>query len=194
VATVRPVLASVAAWAVGAVAAAGVGLLALSLIGDGLSTRTGQPLTPDAVAREASSAPAPRTPSEVSPWQAAPSASASSSGAAASKVPASTQSAAPPAPATRPTDRLISTSGGTAIVRCTGSRAYLVSWSPNAGFRFDNVERGPGDRVRVRFRSDDRKVDLRATCVRGVPEPRIDDDGDDDGGGSGSGKKGGSRE
>jgi hypothetical protein len=176
VATVRLVFASVMAWTVGAMAAVGVGLLALSLIGDGLSTKTGQPLTPDAVAREASSARATPTPSEVSPRQAAPSASASSPGAPASRIPASTQSAASPAPAARSTDRLVTTSGGTAIVRCTESGAYLVSWSPNAGYRFDNVERGPADRVRVRFRSDDHKVELRATCVRGVPEPRIEDD------------------
>jgi hypothetical protein len=85
-------------------------------------------------------------------------------------IPAPTESVA-----ARPTDRVFTTSGGTAIVRCTGSRAYLVSWSPNQGYGFDNVERGPGDRVRVRFRSDDNKVDLRATCVGGVPQPRIDD-------------------
>jgi hypothetical protein len=163
------------AWIVGAVIAAGVGLLALSLIGDGLSTTTGRPLTPDAVAREASAVPAPPTLSESSPPQVAPLASASSPGGTPSKIPAATEPAAPPAPATRPTDRVLTTSGGTAIVRCTGSLAYLVSWSPNQGYGFDNVERGPGDRVRVRFRSDDNKVDLRATCVGGVPEPRIGD-------------------
>jgi hypothetical protein len=170
VVTVRRVLVSVVAWTVGAVAAAGVGLLALSLIGDGLSTKTGQPLTPDTVAREASAAPAPPTPSESSALQVAPSASVSSPRVTASTIPAPIESAA-----ARPTDRVFTTSGGSAIVRCTGSRAFLVSWSPNQGYSFDNVERGPGDRVRVRFRSDDNKVDLRATCVGGVPQPRINE-------------------
>jgi hypothetical protein len=169
-ATFRRVLASVAAWTVGAVAAAGVGLLALSLIGDGVSTKTGQPLTPDAVSREASAVPAPPTPSQSSEGS-SPSPAASSPGEAPSRDPASTDSAA-----SRPIDRLFTTFGGTAIVRCTGTRAYLVSWSPSPGYRYDNVERGPGDRVRVRFRSDERKADLRATCVGGVPQPRVDDD------------------
>jgi hypothetical protein len=171
-ATLRRVLVSVAAWTVGAVAAAGVGLLALSLIGDGMSTRTGQPLTPDAVAREVSSAPVPTTPSAASPGRGAPSAAVSPAGATSSRIPAPAE-----APAARPTERLFTTSGGTAIVRCTGTRAYLVSWSPNPGFGFDNVERGPTDRVRVRFRSHDQKVDLRATCVGGVPQQRVSNDG-----------------
>ncbi|MDT4988270.1 MAG: hypothetical protein QOI74_2364 [Micromonosporaceae bacterium] len=167
--TLRRVLASVAAWTVGAVAAAGVGLLALSLIGNGVSTKTGQPLTPDAVSRAVSAAPA--TPS-AGAAAGVPSTAASSPEDPPSTTPPATDSAA-----SRPTDRLFTTSGGTAIVRCTGSRAYLVSWSPSPGYRFDNVERGPGDRVRVRFRSDENKFDLRATCVGGVPQSRVGEDG-----------------
>jgi hypothetical protein len=169
VATAHRVFASLLAWTVGAVTAVGVGLLALSLIGDGLSVNTGQPLTPDAIAREASSAPEPRPgppPAPVvTPTKGTP-----------SKQPSSRESTGPPAPTARPTSRIFTTSGGTAIARCTGNLAYLVSWSPREGYRYDNVERGPDDRVRVRFRSDDHKVDLRVTCVRGVPQARVDDD------------------
>lgn len=165
--TVRQVFASVLAWTVGAVAAVGVGLLALSHVGDGMGGNTGQPLTPEAVAREAQPASAPReVPLPLS---------GSVTRGTASKTPVSTRSAAPPAPTTKSGNRLVATSGGTAVVRCAGGLAYLVSWSPNEGYQYDNVERGPGDRVRVRFRSEERTVDLRVTCLRGMPQVRLDD-------------------
>jgi hypothetical protein len=168
VVTVRRLLPSVLAWTVGAVAAVGVGMLAVSLIGDGLSTRTGQPLTSDAIARESPSASAPR--------QSPPSVSVSAGRETGSKLAPSTRSTGPPTPAARPISRPITTSGGTAIVRCTGGLAYLVSWSPREGYTYDNVDRGPAQRVRVRFRSDEDKVDIRVTCPQGVPRAEVDSD------------------
>lgn len=165
VATFRRALASVVAWTLGAVAAVGVGLLALSLIGEGLSTKTGQPLTPDAVAREASTAPSAEVPlPELT----------------SSAAPALTQSAVPSTPAKHSDDRLVTSPGGTAIARCTPDGAYLVSWSPEPGYRIDNVNRGPASRVSVRFGAGENRVILSVTCVGGIPQSHVSHSEDDD--------------
>lgn len=167
---VRRLVASVLAWIVGAVAAVGVGILALSLIGDGFTARTVQPLTPDVVAREASAAPvdtapAPVTPSSTPgdddpPGRATPSASASDQWSTA--------------------DKLLWSAGGSVIARCTGTQVYLVSWSPEPGYRARDVVRGPAPQGSVRFDSDDIGVSVSVQCVRGTPvatvTQRIDDD------------------
>jgi hypothetical protein len=152
-------VASVLAWIVGAVAAVGVGILALSLIGDGFTARTVQPLTPDVVAREASAAPvdpapAPVTPSSTPgdddpPGKATPLASASSQRSAA--------------------DKLLWSAGGSVIARCTGTQVYLVSWSPEPGYRAHDVVRGPAPQASVRFGADDLEVSVSVRCVRGTP-------------------------
>jgi hypothetical protein len=172
----RRTLASVLAWTVGAVAAVGVGLLALSLIGDGLSTRAGQPLTPDAVAREASTLPTGVAPSGSTPSGSGPAEPESPPGNTPSNAPASTVPAAPPTPAAHPVDRLITSRGGSAIARCTGDTAYLVSWSPEPGYRYDNLDRGPATEVRVRFRAGEIRVRVSVTCVAGVPKGHIEVD------------------
>jgi hypothetical protein len=171
---VRRLVASVLAWIVGAVAAVGVGILALSLIGEGFTARTVQPLTPDVVAREASaapvdSAPAPATPSSTPgdddpPGRATPLASASSQRSTA--------------------DKLLWSAGGSVIARCTGTQVYLVSWSPEPGYRARDVARGPAPEGSVQFDGDDTageiEVWVSVRCVRGTPvatvTQRIDDD------------------
>jgi hypothetical protein len=157
-ATVRRVLASVLAWVVGAAAAVGVGLLALSLIDDGLASPPLAPLTTEAVAHDASDGPAaPDYPQ---------------SGASASVRPVT---AAP--------DRLITSPGGTAMIRCGDAGAYLVTWIPEPGYRVEDVRRGPGVQVSVAFESGERRVLLSARCIGGIPEPRVAQLDDDDHGG-----------
>jgi hypothetical protein len=156
-------VASVVAWLVGAVAAVGVGMLALSLIGDGLTTHTVQPLSADSVAREASAGTgAPGTPS------AGPTVSPSASG----------------------TEKVVSSAGGTAIVRCTGGAAYLVSWSPEQGYGAHDVARGPGPVASVTFESDNGKVYLTVRCTGDEPRPTVSQRSDDHGGGKGGGNDG----
>ena len=113
-----------------------VGLVALSLIGDGTSARSVQPLTPDAVAREVSAASTPSQPSPAGPSPTVP------------------RSAAPQ---TRPggahTDRAVTSPGGTAVARCDAAGAYLLSWSRAQGYRADDVHRGPAAEVWLQFES-----------------------------------------
>jgi hypothetical protein len=166
-------VASVLAWIVGAVVAAGVGILALSLIGDGLTARTVQPLTPEVVAREASAAPvdpapAPASPSS-NPGDDDPPASAPPSGSASAR--ATGQPAG--------TDKLLWSAGGSVIARCTGIHVYLVSWSPEPGYRAHDVVRGPAAQASVRFDGDDVRVSVSVRCGDGTPVATVTRRGDD---------------
>jgi hypothetical protein len=73
---------------------------------------------------------------------------------------------------------------GRVVVMCDGDQAWLVSWSPNPGYRVDDVVRGPGTQVSVWFESDSfDDVEVVVTCEGGqavatdLVEP--DDHGDD---------------
>lgn len=151
----RRVLASVAAWLVGAAASIGIGLLALSLIGNGLTDGAIQPLTEEAVAKAISTRPT----------------------VTATGVPAG--SAGPTATPTtgHDSEHLLSSVGGTAVARCTDGSAYLVSWSPAQGYRTGKVVRGAAVEVLVVFENEsggtERKVMLFASCVDGVPQARV---------------------
>jgi hypothetical protein len=173
---VRRLVASVLAWIVGAVTAVGVGILALSLIGDGLTTRTVQPLTPDVVAREASAvpvdpAPAPATPSST-PGDDDPSGSAPPSPPRSAPASATGQQAS--------ADKLLWSAGGSVIARCTGANVYLVSWSPEPGYRAHDVVRGPAAQASVRFDNDDDRVAVSVGCVSGTPVATVIRRGGDD--------------
>jgi hypothetical protein len=172
-------VASVLAWIVGAVAAVGVGVLALSQIGDGLTSRNVQPLTPEVVAREASAAAAPSAvPSESESPGAAGSPSASAGPSPATSTAAPSAKAPPPAAA----DKLVTSPGGTAVARCSGGQAYLVSWSPEQGYRADDVARGPSATVSVKFESGNNKVFLTVRCAGGEPQASFIQQADDHGG------------
>jgi hypothetical protein len=138
--------------------AVGVGILALSLIGGGLASGEVRPVPEDGpVVVPSTPASPPPTPS---PSSAAPPPSVGSPSA----------TSGPP--------RQLASVGGTAVVRCTGPSAYLVSWSPAQGYEADDVHRGPGRTVSVLFRGGGQHVWLAAHCVAGIPE-RIPDHHDD---------------
>jgi hypothetical protein len=86
---------------------------------------------------------------------------------------------------------------GTVTIRCDGGLATLVSWSPNPGYRVDEVVRGPVAKASVWFESDTADdVLIVGTCVDGtptvteVPEGK-ETQGTDDHGGDNSGPGGG---
>lgn len=175
---VRRLVASVLAWIVGAAAAVGVGVLALSLIGDGLTARTVQPLTPDAVAREASAAPVDPAPASVGP---------SSTPGDDDQVGTADPSPSGSASASRPrtgVDKLLWSAGGSAIARCTGNQVYLVSWSPEPGYRVYDVVRGPASQASVRFDAEniagETEVLVSVRCVGGTPVATVTQRRDDD--------------
>ncbi len=160
--SLRRVLASVLAWLVGAAAAVGVGLLALSWIGDGLTTTTAAALQPETVTRDPSAAPSSDQPS--------PTVSGASPSPGGSVSPKPSRSAPVAAPTGAQPDRVVTSKGGSAVARCTNGLAYLVSWSPNPGYRVDDVLRGPAVEARVQFEAVGSEVLLRVKCLNGVPQ------------------------
>jgi hypothetical protein len=154
VSALRRTLASLAAWTLGAGVAVVVGILALSLIDDGLAA--GQPVPGLA-------APPPRAADDTS----------------ASPVAGSPSASAPAA-----ASRQMTTPGGTATARCTSNSAYLASWSPAQGYEVDKVHRGPTmGTAYVAFRSGTKRVVLAVRCVDGVQQQLVgwhEDDGPGD--------------
>ena len=150
----------------------------IGLLGEPLTTSALRPLssaeidealagtTPQAVAAPAAdpastSAPRPRPrPPRVRPSAPGP-------------VPASPSASAEPV-----TGRsgVIDTAGGSVIARCEDGLVTLRAWSPAQGFHVDKVERGPADRARVEFESDETKAKVEVRCsADGSPVHRIHD-------------------
>jgi serine/threonine-protein kinase len=144
---VRPLLAGVLAWVVGATASVVVGLLALSLIDADLTGSGDPPLVADPFVDTGVTGPPP------------------------SPRPTTGPSGATTGPATQ---RRLNSVGGYVLAQCQGENAYLVYWSPAPGYRVRDVDRGPHDDVRVRFESGDREVEMRVTCAGGEPRAAVE--------------------
>jgi serine/threonine-protein kinase len=179
----RRILFGVTAWLLGAATATAGSLLAISLLGQGITGNSGQLLTQDAVnkalASEATEASPPDSPAATAtgkPAMATPTPSPS--------VAPATTSAAPTAPAT-PTDQgpataaapppatgngtVLTSSGGEVVASCQAAGVYLISWSPLQGYEVDGVARGPAATARVTFASNVSQVTMVVSCSGGVP-------------------------
>jgi hypothetical protein len=158
----RRVLLAVLGWLAVAAAAVTVGVLAISLLGRGLTEGTSQPLSSDAVARALAKASADATPG---PTSARPDPTAS---------PTDTGKPSPTPPGksgkSDPAVTSIPSRGGTVLARCDGDQAYVTSWSPHPNFETEEAERGPDSTASVEFEGDDVKVKIVVRCVGGRPE------------------------
>jgi hypothetical protein len=136
-----------AGWLAAAVLAVLVGLVAISVIGDGLTGSAGRPLAESDVARELAAAdPLPSEPAPSSP--------------PSSSVPSA--SAAPSAES-----RSFSTRAGIFVATCAGGSPLILSMSPAPGFR--NHEQGVRE-GEFRGESDNHnRVKVRVTCVGDTP-------------------------
>jgi hypothetical protein len=173
-------LLGVAAWLVGASAATGGSLLAVSMLGQGMTPGAGDGQSVVAVNRALAKEAAERAaamPRHGIPPKAARGGPPSRvtrhrarmpparSGAA---VPSARRSVPPPSPgATGGT--VLTSPGGTLVASCAGARAYLVSWSPQQGFGSTGVVRGPATSARVTFTGGQVTVTMVVSCDAGVP-------------------------
>lgn len=135
----------VAGWLGAAVLAVVVGLTAINVIGAGLTSSQARPRTPAEVARDLA---------------AAPTAPASSLGSRPS----------PSVSAAQPTG--LNTHGGTVVARCAGSRAEILTMSPDPGFEAHEWDRGPQREAEGEFRSTSDNHDrgkFSVTCRSGQP-------------------------
>ena len=148
------IIASVAAWTLGAAVSVGVGLLALSAVGVGPTSNKAEQLPHPADRQE------PPVASVTSPTVlASPSATVSGS-----------------APATFGPNHTIESAGGTVVARCGSGGAYLLYWSPSPGFRTTNVSRGPASQARLAFEGTGREIQITVTCIGLTVHPSIEDD------------------
>jgi hypothetical protein len=159
---------AVAAWLLGASAATGGSLVAVSLLGQSLAAPPTQQLTVAAVNRALASDSKGRA-------AASPSASAASPSAA----PAFPSPSATPA-ATAGT--LLTSSGGSVVAACGSSGAYLISWSPQQGYLAEDVVRGPAPLARVSFLAGQSGVTMSVSCTASTPSAAITTLRGDDGG------------
>jgi hypothetical protein len=191
----RRILFGVAAWLLGAATATAGSLLAVSLLGQGITGGTGPLLSQVAVNGALAS--------EAAERAAKPTSRAGDTGAAGTAVasPGETRTAASgsatPSAAASPSDTPASTpaasatavgtpvGGGTVLAShdgdvvadCQAGGAYLESWSPAQGFVVGDVYRGPAQVARVTFDpatgSDDSAVTMLVSCSAGIPSATV---------------------
>jgi hypothetical protein len=173
-------LIGVAAWLVGASAATGGSLLAVSMLGQGMTPGGGdeQSVTTvnRALAKEAAerAAAMPRHAIPPNATRGGPPSRVARHRALLpparrrAPVPAARRSAPPPSPAATG-GTVLTSQGGTLVASCTGARAYLVSWSPQQGFGSTGVVRGPATSAQVTFTDGQLTVTMVVSCAVGVP-------------------------
>jgi serine/threonine-protein kinase len=184
------ILFGVVAWLLGAATATAGSLLAVSLLGEGITSNSGQLLTQDAVNSELASEAAQASPfasPAVTPTVTASGAPSSTRTTAtpspvitsaspvitsASPVPTPVATTtAPPGPAS-PGGTVLTSSGGEVVAACQDAGAYLISWSPLQGYEVGDVFRGPAATARVTFESTTREVTMVVSCSAGQPSAR----------------------
>lgn len=65
--------------------------------------------------------------------------------------------------------QVLTSAGGSVLARCVDGQVSLDWWTPQQGYRTDDVDRGPGHEARVKFESAAREVELRISCRGGAP-------------------------
>jgi hypothetical protein len=148
-------------WSAAAVAAVGVTTAAVTLAG---ASENNEILSQDEVSRQLadlSGTPAPDV--------------------TASPTPGRTDSSTPP-PVTDGVTKTLFSQATQLVVRCEGGMARLEAWSPNPGYRVDDVVRGPAPEVYLWIESDIYEdVMVFARCEAGEPTMTEEVEQDDHG-------------
>ncbi len=179
----RRILAGVGAWLLGAGAATGSSLLAVSLLGQGIADSQGQQLTAAAVnralaleSREASRpgswaayspSPASATRHAVRRHATAQATQPGQPGLTPSATPGATWISASPTPSAAG-GTVLTSPGGTVLAECRAAGTYLVSWSPTQGYEAASVARGPVATAQVVFQSSANSVTMVVSCPGGT--------------------------
>jgi eukaryotic-like serine/threonine-protein kinase len=158
------------AWLLGASAATGGSLLAVSALGQSIAPAPSQQLTPAGVSnalasekREVtrSSPPQPPVSSPATPMRRHP-----------GKRPSAPATPSPPAPSPQASTTVLTSAGGTVVAGCQASGAYLVSWSPAQGYQVQTVVRGPAATAKATFAGARKLVTMAVTCPGGSPSEK----------------------
>jgi serine/threonine-protein kinase len=165
-------LAGVGAWLLGAGAATGGSLLAVSALGQGLAPAPTQQLTVAAVSQALASEAAEATRSAAPVPPVSPSATPL---ARRHRKSSPTPSVPPPTPASQPvlapppatTD--LTSVGGSVVASCQPAGAYLAYWSPAQGYEVARDIRGPAATAQVTFAGSRKLVTMTISCHDGAP-------------------------
>ncbi len=182
----KRVFIGVGAWVVGAGVATGGSLLAVSLLGQGITSSPSEQLSGSAVNNALASG------TSATPAGAGPSASprgAKSSSKPRAAAPGSRSTAVPASAGST----VLTSSGGTVVASCLSAGAFLRSWSPAQGFQVSSSIRGPAATAQVQFESSTQEVTMVVSCSGGVPSATTQAElsGEGGGGGGNSGPGGG---
>jgi hypothetical protein len=177
------IMIGVGAWLLGAGAATGGSLLAVSLIGQGMAGFATQPMAAAAVASAAGT-----DSDDLASATPLASATALASSPPGTANPAATPHGRPrasarpsaaegesPSPQTTATagsgaGSVLTSQGGNVVASCQAAGAYLISWSPQQGYETGDVRRGPAAQASVTFESAANSVVMRVTCQDGAPQ------------------------
>ncbi|HEY4851898.1 MAG TPA: hypothetical protein VII22_13945 [Streptosporangiaceae bacterium] len=178
---------AVAAWLLGAGAATGGSLVAVSLLGQSLAAPPTQQLTVGAVNRALASdskqpAAAPTPGSSRGPGHGKARATAAASPSASAAAPSTAPASPSAAPGAAAGGTLLTSSGGSVVAACGSSGAYLISWSPQQGYLAEDVIRGPAPSARVTFLAGQSGVTMSVSCNASTPAATITTVRGDDGG------------
>lgn len=185
----RRILFGVAAWLLGAATATAGSLLAVSLLGQGITGTSGPLLDQVAVNRALASEAAEPTSSATgtptgsgtsgtaggtSPTGMPPAATGSPAPSPAAPSPtASAPNGTPAGDGTQAGGTVLTSRGGDVLASCQAGGAYLVSWSPAQGFLTGTVYRGPAQTAQVTYDpasgSGGNAVTMVVSCSAGVP-------------------------
>lgn len=156
------ILLGVAAWLVGASAATGGSLLAVNVLGRGLTPVGEEQLGTETVNRALAKEATERIAAMPRRSVARPT---------SLTAPSSPTARHPAPPPSRDTTggTLLTSQGGTVLASCAGARAYVMSWSPQQGFGSSDVVRGPATNAQVTFTDGQLRVTMIVSCHTGVP-------------------------
>ncbi|MET8153835.1 hypothetical protein ACIBSW_19505 [Actinoplanes sp. NPDC049668] len=164
----RRTLLGTAGWIGAAVLAVLIGLAAVRVIGDGLSSEAGRPRSAAEVERDLA-AQTTTTPTLTAPSSAQattnPTTNPATTPATAASSSARASAGSGPAPAAGL--RTFRTEGGTVVVRCASGQAEIVAMSPLGGFAVHERDQGPRAQAEGEFRStvdNHDRVKVRVGC------------------------------
>ncbi|WP_248960292.1 hypothetical protein [Sphaerisporangium perillae] len=162
----RPLLV-VSGWLVAALVATGAGVVVTTFLGDVVTGSATRALSPAEVRRAlAAASPFPGPSASTSP----------SSLASPSRSPSATAAPSGGTGAGSGGSKVIPARGGVVVARCDGGLVTLQSWTPAQGYEVKDVERGPRDKVRVRFEGDDARTEIEIRCSGGRPVSTVRND------------------
>ncbi|MEV6690394.1 septum formation initiator [Micromonospora sp. NPDC051196] len=159
---------AVAGWLATAVVATLIGVAAIQLVGESLTGTPGGVRSQEEVARALAEPP----PAVPPAGQTSPSTAPTGPNVTPTGPPAT-----PANPSAEAGSRRSFTSpGGSAVAECVPGGVYLVSWTPQQGYRVDDYDRGPDDDAEVTFVGPSGEHELSVHCVGGVPVLEADND------------------